>query len=363
MCLNMICEPITTACGHSFCRVCLVNSLRISHKKCPSCREVCHISAEAAAENNMIKKIAMSIDPVIYAQRLAESESEKQVWTKLYPVFYYNSTIFPGSHLNLHLFEPRYKIMMQRVVNSTRCFAYVPNFTNYSASIGDIALVAELKECEFMANGNVLLDAVMTKRHKITHHFVEEGTRGLSFVNLEPYEDIKIEDPTELQALNRLQVDANVVIEEFLNLAAVRRHVEDQHGTAPTHCVERLSLWVIAICAMSEREKYTFLASQNTRVRLEVGIENLRALSQRVQGARQMRSAVQGTVQGVFDTGANAFRAVSELLGGAVPYDDEDDERVEVEQESGTSASLSAISNESNQENEEQEAMRTAESA
>lgn len=93
------------------------------------------------------------IDPVGYTQRLAECEMEKKTWKTLYPVFYYNSTIFPGSHLNLHLFEPRYRIMMQRVVNTTRSFAYVPNFTSYSASVGDIALVAELKDCEFMADG------------------------------------------------------------------------------------------------------------------------------------------------------------------------------------------------------------------
>lgn len=39
--------------------------------------------------------------------------------------------------------------MMQRIVNTSRSFAYVPNFTNYVAELGDIALVAELKEVEF----------------------------------------------------------------------------------------------------------------------------------------------------------------------------------------------------------------------
>lgn len=31
-----------------------------------------------------------------------------------------NVPIFPGETLRLHLFEPRYKLMMQRIVNSTR---------------------------------------------------------------------------------------------------------------------------------------------------------------------------------------------------------------------------------------------------
>jgi hypothetical protein len=41
--------------------------------------------------------------------------------------------------------------MMQRIIQSSRAFAYVPNFTNYHASQGDIALVAELKQTEFLA--------------------------------------------------------------------------------------------------------------------------------------------------------------------------------------------------------------------
>jgi Lon protease-like protein len=190
----------------------------------------------------MIKNIALLVDPVAYALRIAETEAEKKTWTNLYPVFYYNSTIFPGSHLNLHLFEPRYKVMMQRVVNSTRSFAYVPNFSNYTASIGDICLIAELKECEFLADGRCILDAVMTVRNKITQHFVEEGTQGLSFVKVEPFSDVKVEDPVELAALNELRVEAVAVVDDFMGLVAVRRHIEEQYGPAPTNNVEQFSL-------------------------------------------------------------------------------------------------------------------------
>jgi hypothetical protein len=55
------------------------------------------------------------------------------------------------SFSNLHLFEPRYRLMMQRVVNSTRAFAYVPNFSTYHANVGDVALVANIKEVDFLA--------------------------------------------------------------------------------------------------------------------------------------------------------------------------------------------------------------------
>lgn len=156
LCLNTVCEPITIPCGHSFCRVCLVKSLRRHKKKCPSCREVCHVTAENAAENIMIKNIAIALDPNMYTLRLAEAEAEKSSWSAIYPIFYYNETLFPGCILNLHLFEPRYKLMMQRVVNNSRSFAYVPNFRSYHAQVGDVALIAELKNAEFLPGLNHL---------------------------------------------------------------------------------------------------------------------------------------------------------------------------------------------------------------
>jgi hypothetical protein len=150
LCLNMVCEPISISCGHTFCRVCLVKSLRRHKKRCPSCREICHIAPETAAENVMVKGLAMTLDSQGYRLRLEETAAEKESWSTILPIFFYNSAMFPGSTLSLHLFEPRYKVMMQRVVNGSKSFAYVPNFSSYQANSGDIALIAKLKEVEFL---------------------------------------------------------------------------------------------------------------------------------------------------------------------------------------------------------------------
>lgn len=99
----------------------------------------------------MLKDICIAVNPDAYALRQAECQAEKATWVATYPIFYYNEPLFPNSRLNLHLFEPRYRLMMQRVVNSTRAFAYVPNFSTYHASVGDVALVANIKEVDFLA--------------------------------------------------------------------------------------------------------------------------------------------------------------------------------------------------------------------
>ena len=113
----------------------------------------------------------MSSNPNEYAARLLEAEAEKSSWMTLLPIFYYNETLFPGGRLDLHLFEPRYRVMMQRVVNSTRSFAYVANFNQYRAHVGDVALIAVLEEVEFMADGRCMLQAKLSSRMIIADHY------------------------------------------------------------------------------------------------------------------------------------------------------------------------------------------------
>ncbi len=119
VCLGLLCEAVTTPCGHTMCRLCLVRALQ-RQAKCPSCRAVCVISAEDHPETLALSRLARKCFPDMYEQRLEETRQEREAWRSLLPIFFYNLPIFPGEVLRLHLFEPRYKLMMQRIVNSTR---------------------------------------------------------------------------------------------------------------------------------------------------------------------------------------------------------------------------------------------------
>jgi hypothetical protein len=71
-------------------------------------KAVCHITAEVAEENIMIKTLAMNFDPTEYASRLLESETEKKSWSALLPIFYYNETLFPGIYRMIHMYRYSY---------------------------------------------------------------------------------------------------------------------------------------------------------------------------------------------------------------------------------------------------------------
>lgn len=69
LCLSLICQPLSLHCGHSFCRICLLKSLKISKKSCPICRSVTHIDCLTSEENIMIKAVARALNNDLYIQR------------------------------------------------------------------------------------------------------------------------------------------------------------------------------------------------------------------------------------------------------------------------------------------------------
>mgnify|MGYP003297681957 CR=1 FL=1 len=46
ICMDLLIEPITTLCGHTFCRFCLTEYLK-NNKNCPLCRKAIFQSAES----------------------------------------------------------------------------------------------------------------------------------------------------------------------------------------------------------------------------------------------------------------------------------------------------------------------------
>jgi Lon protease-like protein len=308
ICLSLLCEPISLSCGHTYCRVCLVKSLRRHKKQCPGCREVCHVSAENAAENYVIKSLAMALDPNLYKQRVQEGLAEKEAWLNLYPIFFYGQKLLPFNKLNLHLFEPRYKIMMNNIVNSSRAFVYVCP-TGNRLEVGELALVADVKEAEFLADGRCILEANLSKRSRIVEHYVEDGTQGLCYCRVEPVNDDPV--PPELaEEASTLKARALVLVNEMLADDFTRRQVTEQYCAMPTSDLEAFSMWLCCVGPLGARDVSAALAQRNTLERLRLGIRHLeRLLEQRRNPRFPFAAAVGNTLAST----------LSAMLGTAPP--------------------------------------------
>jgi hypothetical protein len=49
VCFSLLCDPVTIACGHTFCRACIITVVERLQKKCPTCRSPCLRGTRCAA--------------------------------------------------------------------------------------------------------------------------------------------------------------------------------------------------------------------------------------------------------------------------------------------------------------------------
>ncbi len=71
----------------------------------------------------MIAEISKAMFPELLARRLRETEAERDKFDLCLPAFFYNVPVFPGQTLCLHFFEPRYKLMMRRIIDTSRRYS------------------------------------------------------------------------------------------------------------------------------------------------------------------------------------------------------------------------------------------------
>ena len=263
VCLDTLCMPVTTPCGHNFCAACLDQSLR-RQKHCPICRSVCSFSVTELVENKMLSELCESLDPVKYANKLLKMNKQMKEWKNQLPIFFYNSYEFPGTLISLHLFESRYRLMVKRIIHTSRKFIFLPNFTSYTANENDVGLLCELAECQILADGRAMLTAKCIGRIKILETWVENGTQGLSYCKCEDYNDLPLEDSDQERAVHemRLKVSQQLVQHHSDAMKDFAVH----HGTEPADDVD-FSFWTSNFLSQ-ELQKENYL-TQSTYERMK----------------------------------------------------------------------------------------------
>lgn len=138
---------------------------------------------------------------------------------RIIPLFPLNVVLFPGMVLPLRIFEPRYRLMMRRLLEGDRQFGVVlirdGDETGAPALPHAVGTVAEINKHERMPNGQMMVVSVGVRRFRIVRTL--EG---------EPYQQAEIEyieegDPAD-PLPEGLQELATAALDRYLEgLAAV----------------------------------------------------------------------------------------------------------------------------------------------
>ena len=124
LCMRLFWRPVTTPCGHTFCKTCLDRVLD-HNTTCPMCKSATlktYLSERRETTvNEFVEKAMRRLLPDEFADRKKLHEKELQqlagqigeASSSQVPIFVCTIS-FPNVPCPLHVFEPRYRLMIRR---------------------------------------------------------------------------------------------------------------------------------------------------------------------------------------------------------------------------------------------------------
>lgn len=105
VCSRLLYEPVTTTCGHTFCKSCLERSVDHS-QRCPLCRTVLYLCPGSLCVSTTLKAILQKNFEAEYRERAEESAVCFTDQSKILPLFVLD-VVLPRQQIALRIFEPR----------------------------------------------------------------------------------------------------------------------------------------------------------------------------------------------------------------------------------------------------------------
>lgn len=321
VCYNTMLEPTTTSCGHTFCRHCLVRVMDHS-SICPMCRKGLHIPAslQNKPSNAILNALLNGLCPDVVAARRRATEVEEQGGDDdLNTPLFVCTLSLPAMPTFLHVFEPRYRLMMRRCAEGNRQFGMVM-YNRNSAPQGDLGptqfleygTLLEIVNLELLRDGRSFVETRGIGRFKIRAHGMLDGYH---VARVERVEDLSLSEEGVLEQsettvarefAERYQQEApnmplpiDVAInqlstQELLdNCMAFVRRMRD--ASAPWLSARIVSVygeppedpavfpyWFASVVPIAEEEKYVLLRTTRVRERLKIVYSWIR----RIRGQR-----------------------------------------------------------------------------
>jgi Lon protease-like protein len=323
VCYHMMLDPTTTACGHSFCRRCLARVMDNANI-CPLCRRELHIPAslQNKPSNGSLAALLDMLCPEIINERTAALELEEQAGTDALDTPLFVCTLaLPTMPTFLHVFEPRYRLMMRRCMDGNRKFGMVM-YNRQGAPQGALGPVHFLeygtllyiRNLALLPDGRSFVETVGVGRFKIQDHGMLDGyivgrIEHVDDVSLSDEQSIEQEETTVAQRIYaafqrdnpQVPIPFQVALDhlptaqllsscvDFVRaMRAANAHWLNQkivqvYGEPPENDAALFPYWFACVLPIAEEEKYRLLQTTSVRARLKI----VRTWIERIQHQRQ----------------------------------------------------------------------------
>ncbi|XP_034037429.1 LON peptidase N-terminal domain and RING finger protein 3-like [Thalassophryne amazonica] len=276
LCMRLFYEPVTTPCGHTFCQQCLKRCLD-HNPKCPLCKEELseYLVQRQYCKTELMEKLISKYfpDDLMERQKIHwEEMAELSNLNKNVPIFVCTMA-FPTVPCPLHIFEPCYRLMIRRCMETgTNCFGMC--LGDNLKGFADYGCLLEIRNVRFFSDGRSVVDTIGRRRFKVIHHSERDG---YNTADIEYLEDVKVEgsEEQELQSLHDAVYDQALVWVNSLN-AEQKERIEGHFGPMPEKdCEPQASpngpswcWWLLAVLPLEGRAQLPFLALTSLKDRL-----------------------------------------------------------------------------------------------
>ncbi|PQE16728.1 atp-dependent protease la domain-containing protein [Rutstroemia sp. NJR-2017a BBW] len=209
VCLALFTDPVTTTCGHTFCRNCL-HQIMNRQVACPICRTLIGLASDRAPTDILINNLVLGLFPAEAAARAIEAADEVKVRFEI-PCFICTVS-FPSMPTYLHIFEPKYRAMIARVYASEdRNFGMLlhnPGQGTQGAFGGprfwEYGTLLHIENYNLLEDGRSLVEARGVARFKVVDYKLSESTpspTAYTIGTVERVNDIGLADEEAIEAL------------------------------------------------------------------------------------------------------------------------------------------------------------------
>lgn len=204
VCYALFCDPLTAGCGHTFCRSCLHRILDHS-PHCPVCRRRLALNPllnrAACPSNERLDRIIETfwIDELRTRREAIAAERHGQF--EGFDIALFVLTLaFPMMPTFLHIFEPRYRLMIRRAMDGNRTFGMVLPKRARSANepnFYELGTLLRIVNVQYYPDGRSLIETIGISRFRVLRHGTVDG---YAMCDIERVDDISLEDEEAVEA-------------------------------------------------------------------------------------------------------------------------------------------------------------------
>ncbi|XP_039187070.1 LON peptidase N-terminal domain and RING finger protein 1 [Crotalus tigris] len=203
LCLRLFLHPVTTPCGHTFCKNCLQRCLDHA-PECPLCKDNLKefLARKEYSTTQLLEELIVKYLPTELSERKRindEEIAELSSLTKNVPIFVC-TLAYPTVPCPLHVFEPRYRLMIRRSIETgTKQFGMCVH--DPQNGFADYGCMLYIRNLDYLPDGRSVVDTIGLKRFRVIRRGMKDG---YCTADIEDLEDIKVKDEGEMRKLQEL---------------------------------------------------------------------------------------------------------------------------------------------------------------